>query len=216
MDPLVGDVYDSVNEVGDVRLQNPSGGDLIGELMAEEMDMELQAFALEQEDLKQCMMFQQQKIQLLLMRAHAQDLRHDLEGQQNHEKYIGDHTSCCNDSCGKRHLQREVTTSGYGQSGQNGSVELSSLLHRLRNDKQLEDQMSRTMNSLGVVEGDTDSDQDEELQEQASFNGKHSKKKSGLLEKSQDNVIKTVVWPHLRLGVRYSTARNMDFDQLDL
>ncbi len=49
------------------------------------------------------------------------------------------------------------------------------------------------MNSLVVVEGDTDSDQDEELQEQASSNGNHGKKKSGLLEKSCDNVIKTVV-----------------------
>ncbi len=49
------------------------------------------------------------------------------------------------------------------------------------------------MNSLVVVEGDTDSDQDEKLQEQASSNGNHGKKKSGLLEKSCDNVIKTVV-----------------------
>ncbi len=73
------------------------------------------------------------------------------------------------------------------------------------------------MISLGVVEGDTDSDQDEQdLHEQASSNGKHGKKKSGLLEKSRDNVIKTVVWPHLKLGVRYSTVRNIDFDQLDL
>ncbi len=109
-----------------------------------------------------------------------------------------------------------MTTSPYGQSGQNGSVEYSSLLQRLRNDKQLQDQVSRTMNSMGVVEGDTDRDQDQELQEQASSNGKHIKKKLGLLEKSQDNAIKIVVWLHLRLGVRYSTVRNIDFDKHDL
>ncbi len=56
------------------------------------------------------------------------------------------------------------------------------------------------MYSLGVVEGDTDSDQDEELQKQTSSNGKHGNRKLGLLEISLDNVIKTVIWPHLRLG----------------
>ncbi len=93
-----------------------------------------------------------------------------------------------------------MTTSGYGQSVQNGSVERSSLLHRLRNDKQLQDQVSRTMNYLGMVEGDTDSDQDEELQEQASSNGKHDKKKSGLLEKSRDNVIKNCCMASFEVG----------------
>ncbi len=59
MDPSVGDVYNSVKEVGDVSLQNPSGGDMTGELTPE--DKELQALALEQEELKQHMVFQQQK-----------------------------------------------------------------------------------------------------------------------------------------------------------
>ncbi len=81
-----------------------------------------------------------------MMRAHAQDLRQELEGSITMKRTF-------------------VTT--HGQSGQNDSIERSSLLHRLRNDKQLQDQVSRTMNSLGMVEGDTDSDQDEELQEQA-------------------------------------------------
>ncbi len=151
--------------------------------MPEEMDKELHALALEQEEQKQDMVFQQQKNKLLLMRARAQDLRHDLEGKLNHQKDIRDRTSRCNDSSGKQDLQRAVTTSGYGQSGQNGSVELSSLLHRLRNNKQLQDQVSRTINSLGVVEGDTDSDQEEELQEQASSNDKHGKKEIGLIGK---------------------------------
>ncbi len=76
-----------------------------------------------------------------------------------------------------------------------------SLLHHLRNDKQLQDQVSRTMNSLGVVDGDMDSEHDEwDLQDQISSNGKHGKKKSSLLEKSRDNVINTVVWAHLMLG----------------
>ncbi len=71
MDPSVGDVYDSVKEVSDVRLQNPSGGDMTGELTPEEMDKELQALALEQEELKQHMVFQHQKNKLLMMRARA-------------------------------------------------------------------------------------------------------------------------------------------------
>ncbi len=69
------------------------------------------------------------------------------------------------------------------------------------------------MNSLGVVEGDTDSQHDHwDLQDQISSNGKHGKKKLGLLEKSCDNVINTLVWPHLMLGVRYSTVWNVDFE----
>ncbi len=95
MDPTGGIVYDGDNEV---RLQNPSGGDLTGEVMPEEMDTELQALALEQDELKQCMVFQQQKNKLLMMRVRAQDLRHELEGEQNCEKDICDHTSRCNDS----------------------------------------------------------------------------------------------------------------------
>ncbi len=79
MDPSVGDVYDSVNEVGDVRLQKPSGGEVTGKLTPEEMDKELQALTLEQEELKQSMVFQQQKNKVLLMRARALDLRHELE-----------------------------------------------------------------------------------------------------------------------------------------
>ncbi len=75
------------------------------ELTPEEMDKELQALALEQEELKQCMVFQRQKNKLLLMRVHVQDLRHDLEGEQNREKDIRDHTSHCNNSHGKQDLQ---------------------------------------------------------------------------------------------------------------
>ncbi len=49
--------------------------------------------------------------------------RYDLEGEQNREKDIRDHTSCCNDYRWKQDMQQGVTTSGYGQSGQNGTVE---------------------------------------------------------------------------------------------
>ncbi len=66
--------------VGDVRLQNPSSGDVTGELMPEEMDKELQALA------KAMCGVPIAENKLLLMRAVAQDLRHELEGEQNGEK----------------------------------------------------------------------------------------------------------------------------------
>ncbi len=31
-----------------------------------------------------------------------------------------------------------------------------------------------------------------------------------------DIVRKTIIWPHLKLGVRYSTVQNLDFEHLDL
>ncbi len=41
-------------------------------------------------------------------------------------------------------------------------------------------------------------------------------RKSGLLSKPHDQIMNTVVWPHMKLGVRYSTTRGLDFGHLDL
>ncbi len=103
----------------------------MAELTSENMELELQALALEEEELRKRMLFQQQRNKLLLMRAHAEELRQELQQEESNEKNLRDHKSRFNNSHSKQDLCREVNTSRYGL---NCGKRLS-LLHRLRNNK---------------------------------------------------------------------------------
>ncbi len=76
----------------------------------------------------------------------------------------------------------------------------------------LQSQVASTLEALGM---DNDLEEEEDICTRNS--GKQNmSKKSGLFTKMHDIVRKTVIWPHLKLGVRYSTVRNLDFEHLDL
>ncbi len=77
---------DQVNTEKDCSLQNPSGGgeDKTNNLTPKEIDTEMYALAAEEDEHR--MINQQQKNKHLMMRAHACDLRQELDQEKNHER----------------------------------------------------------------------------------------------------------------------------------
>ncbi len=126
-----------------------------------------------------------------------------------------DHRSECSSSCQKESYSSGLVQTGaktVTTSGKTKRTSSLSLLQQLRTDKGLHKQVGDALSAIGAVEDESD---EENLDVRYAKLGKLGRK-SGLLSKPHDQIMNTVVWPRMKLGVWYSTTRGIDFGHLDL
>lgn len=181
------------------------------ELTPAQIEEQIQAEMLLQAELEAKRDFVEQKQKLLNLRARNAQLKQEIH-DQGKPRVIPTRTFTT-DSAGLP-PGGSRGAAGPSRSKPNQSKSANSLLQQIRADLATRSEVEQTMNTLGL---DADmSEEDEEIgTSEAVAPGKQAKK-SGLLAKPYDTVKTSVMWPHMKLGVRYSTERGLGFDQLDL
>ncbi len=86
----------------------------------------------------------------------------------------------------------------------------------LQNIPSLQDDVKNTLEALVVSPEDEEGEDQVTFPEMNTTNSGKPTKKSDLLSKPHDVVLKKVIWPQQRLGVRHTTGKGLDFDSLDL
>ncbi len=79
-----------------------------------------------------------------------------------------------------------------------------------------QDDVKNSLEALGVSPDDEEEEDQVTFLERSTTNSDKPTKKSGLLSKPHEVVLKEVIWPQQRLGVRYISGKGLDFDSLDL
>jgi hypothetical protein len=176
-----------------------------------QIEAEMNRLAQQESQLEKQKILQQQKNKLLAMRTCTGELKRDVSIEKSKESNIRQGYDSRSGLC-------VLSNNRTGGAGSHSALApnptgRSSLLSQLRSDASIQHQVSSALEALGV---ETEPEDEESSQGTLTNYGKSAPIKSGLLAKLHDNIRHPVMWPHLKLGVRFCTTRNIDFEQLDL